>query len=63
MQTLAVLIGRSRCWNDNLQITLLNENNQPNVTFILELMIGGTIEPNRLLQLLTEVSFFDWLLN
>lgn len=55
MQALATLFSRSSTWDIRLQTTLLNENNQPNVTFILELMIGRTIEPSHLSKLLQEV--------
>ncbi len=56
IQALAILFNRSKIWDDRLQTALLNENNQPNVTFILELMIGRTIDPNHLINLLQEVS-------
>lgn len=57
MQALAVLFGRSnKAWDIRLQTALLSENNQPNVTFILELIIGATIDPKHLTNLLAEVS-------
>lgn len=56
VQVLAMLLSRNRTWDARLQTALLNENNQPNVTFILELMIGATIESAHLLKLLQEVS-------
>lgn len=58
IQALAILFNRSKMWDDRLQTALLNENNQPNVTFILELMIGRTIQPSHLIKLLQEVSIW-----
>lgn len=55
MQALAILFSRSPTWDIRLQTALLNENNQPNVTFILELMIARTIEPSHLSKILQEV--------
>lgn len=56
VQALAVLLHRSGAWDIRLQTALLNENNQPNVTFILELMIGRTIDSSHLSKMLQEVS-------
>lgn len=55
VQALATIVCRSRNWDTRLKNALLNENNQPNVTFILELIIGRTIESSHLSKLLQEV--------
>ncbi|XP_037024426.1 uncharacterized protein LOC119066209 isoform X2 [Bradysia coprophila] len=56
MQALAVLLSKSNTWDGRLQAALLNENNQPNVTFILELMIGRTVDSVHLKKLLQEAK-------
>lgn len=59
MQALAALLSRNTFWDDRLETALLSENNQPNVTFILELMIGRTIDTGRLSKLLEKVNYSE----
>lgn len=57
IQVLAAIVSVDAVWDERFADALMNENNQLNVTFILECIIAYTIEPDRLLDLLNQVSF------
>lgn len=59
MQALALMFKLDPVWDDRLITGILNENNQPNVTFINELIIAETIQTDHLLSLLSKVKFFQ----
>lgn len=55
IQALAAIVSVDAVWDERFADALLNESNQPNITFILECIIAFTIEPPRLLKLLDQV--------
>lgn len=56
VQAIAILSSRIPNWDDHLETMLLTENNQLNVTYIVELLVGHTVEPTRLLNMLAKVN-------
>lgn len=55
-QALAFLFRLDRRWDDRMLKILLEEANQTNVTHINELIIAETVESDRLLQMIENVS-------
>lgn len=55
IQALAAIVSVDAVWDERFADALLNESNQPNITFILECILAYTIEPDRLINLLEQV--------
>lgn len=56
MQAVAILCQQVPTWNDHLLNGILNEINQTNVTYINEMIIAHTVEPNQIIELIDKVS-------
>lgn len=57
MQAWALLFKLDPVWDERLLHGILNENNQPNVTFINELIVAETVNPDYFIKLMNEVKF------
>lgn len=57
VQAIAIMSSRLPKWHDQLETMLLAENNQLNVTYIVELLVGATVEPDRLLDMIQKVNY------
>lgn len=61
MQALAVLFRLDNEWDDRILDGILKESNQTNVTFITEMIIAETIDPDAIFDVIDKVrrtSFF-----
>lgn len=57
VQALAMVFSLKRTWDDRILTFLFDENNQHNVTFIVECIIGALLDSKRIEDILKKVNY------